>query len=433
LTRSGLPSEPPWRLPAWLSLTLVTAVAARVGAAVWAATNNTHGDYYASLPGPYVRHLNPVLWDSPDLHGAWGFHAETYFHGPTQYLTLYPVALLDSYAAIASVLLPVFVIVLGVTFWIMLRTLARLAPGQRLLVPLLASTFLFFPLLQSLIQREFEVVILLGLAWALRLMIQDRRRAAAALLAYVTWFKYIPLLFAGHLMLRRWYAAAATFAAASAVILGVAHGLFGLPLFFNNNVPGHAWQVAAVTSAGFRVDEGGHLIGLGFCQGWFDNETTLANVRHGLCTIAAHAPWFPPNVVYVLICGAIAAVYLRTHARLERRNIDSMTEGWRRALEMSIVTTVCGCFFFSHYYYLILLVLPLNVLLARFIAMRQRSALALWAISYFLIAAFVVPTGLVSRLAGVDVWEEYIWGAWFLPGQLLLMWLLLREYRSLAA
>lgn len=227
--------------------------------------------------------------------------------------------------------------------------------------------------------------------------------------------------------------ATAVFAITSVVVLGVADGLFGLPLFFNNNVPGHARQVAAVTSAGFRVDENGHSIGLGFCQGWFDNETTLANVRHGLCTIAAHAPWFPPNVVYVLLCLLIAAVYLSVHARLERLNVDAITEGWRRALELAIVTTVCACFFFSHYYYLILLVLPLNVLLARFLAGRRRSALALWAIAYFLISAFVVPTGLVSRLAGFDVWETYIWGAWFLPGELLLMGLLLREYRSLAA
>ena len=130
MTRPGLPSEPPWRLPAWLSLVLIAGVVTRVGAAVWAATRNTHGDYYASLPGPYVRHLNPVLWDSPDLQGAWGYHAGTYFHGPTQYLTLYPLALLDSYAAIAAVLLPVYVIVLGVAFWIMQRTLARLAPDQ---------------------------------------------------------------------------------------------------------------------------------------------------------------------------------------------------------------------------------------------------------------------------------------------------------------
>lgn len=433
MTRSGLPSGPPWRLPAWLSLALIAAVAIRVGAAVLAATSNTHGDYYASLPGPYVRALNPVLWDSVDLQGAWGYHAATYFHGPTQYLTLYPVAFLDSYAAIASILLPVYVMVLAVAFSIMLRTFARLAPGQALAVPLLASTFLFFPLLQSLIQREFEVVILLGLALALWLLVHDRKNWAAAILAYVTWFKYIPLLFAGYLGLRRWYKAALVFAIASAAILAVAHGLFGLPEFFNNNVPGHAWQVMAVTNAGFQVDPQGHLIGLGFCQGWFDNETTLANVRHGLCTIAARARWFPPHVVYVLLCVAIAATYLAAHARLERRHLDSSSEWWRRALEMSIVTTVCACFFFSHYYYLILLVIPLNVLLVRLVSSRQRSALALWAVSYFLIAAFVVPTGILSRLAGVDVWEKYIWGAWFLPGELLLMWLLLREYRSLTA
>ena len=432
MTRSGrASSEGPWRLPAWLSIALMGLALVRLGAAVLAATRNTHGDYYASMPGPYVRTLNPVLWDSADLQGAWGYHALTYFHGPTQYLTLYPMAWLDSYAAIAALLLPVYVVLLGLTFLVLLRALTRLAPDQTVGIPLFAAMFLFFPLLQSLIQREFEVVALFGLACALWMLVQDRKNAAAAILAYVAWFKYIPLSFAAYLAWRGWWKAVAAFAIATLVILGVAQALFGLPLFFNNNVPGHAAQVLALTESGFRVDEAGHLIGLGFCNGWFDTETTLANVRHGLCTLGAHARWLPPHLIYVAICLSIAIAFLVTHARLQRRALAQDTELWRRALEVSIVTTVCACFFFSHYYYLVLLVIPFSVLLVRYLSLHDSWSLAAWGASYFSVSAFIIPTGILSRLAGVDVWEHYMWGAWFLYGELLLMWLLLREYGSL--
>ena len=104
---------------------LIVLVGARVTAAVWAAMRNTHGDYYAAMPGAYVRAVNPTLWDSPDLQGAWGYHLDTYFHGPTQYLTLYPVAYLDSYAQIAAVLLPIYAVALGVMFWATTRVAAR--------------------------------------------------------------------------------------------------------------------------------------------------------------------------------------------------------------------------------------------------------------------------------------------------------------------
>ncbi len=62
----------------------------------------------------------------------------------------------------------------------------------------------------------------------------------------------------------------------------------------------------------------------------------------------------------------------------------------------------------------------------------HRGRLALWGLAYFLISAFVVPTGVLSRLAGLDVWAWYIRGNWFLYGELLLMALLLREYRGLS-
>jgi len=290
-----------------------------------------------------------------------------------------------------------------------------------------ASTFLFFPLLQAFIQREFEVVTTLAMVVALWCLLVDRRRSAGALLGYAAWFKYLPVLFVGYFGLRQWLGAFLAFVAVSAIVFGISELVFGVSLFFNNNVPGHASQVFNVLHSGFLVSNG-HEHGVGFCEGWFASETTLANVRHGLCTLASHADWFPPHLAYLAICFAIAAVYLRTHWRLDRVCLTDDREAWRRALEFAIVVTVCACFFFAHYYYLIVLVIPFNILLMRYLANRDWPALAVWLVAYLCVSAFVVPTGILSKLAGVDVWALFISGAWFLYGELLLMGLLLREY-----
>jgi hypothetical protein len=401
---------------------------ARVASVVFAATTNIRGDYYASLPGAYVRDANPVLWDSPDLQGTWGYHRDTYYHGPVQYLTLYPVAFFNSYAEIARVLLPVYGVVLAAAFLCLRAAAAQLAPARQLTVPMLAATFLFFPLLQAWLQREFEVVILLALSAALWLVVCDRRVAAAALLAYAAWFKYVPLLFAGYLACRGWTRAVASFAVASLVILAATAVVFGLTLFVNNNVPAHAAQVFAVWTYGFRSEVAGHLEGTGFCQGWFTIETTLANLRHGFCGVSARHPWFPANVAYLLVSVLTAGVYLTAHRRLERQPPGAGGERWRRAVEFSIVTTVCATFFFAHYYYLILLAVPFNVLLARYLSDGRAGAIVAWLVSYALVSAFVVPTSLLTRALGADAWELYISSGAFLYGELLLLGLLLWEY-----
>lgn len=420
-------------LPKPITFLLIALVVVRVASVTWSATSRTRGDFYASMPGAYVETLNPVLWNSPDMTGAWGYHKHTYFHGPIQYLTLYPLALFDSFARIAAVLLPVYALLLAMTFWLMWRLAVHLGATRNLLVPLLASTFLFFPLLQAYLQREFEVVVTLGLTASMLSLVREQRSRAAALLAYVAWFKYIPLLFLGYLGLRRWWAAVAVFVGVSAAILAASQWLFGLPNFFNNNVPGHAAQVFNVWSHGFAYDATGHLYGTGFCEGWFDNESTLSNLRHGLCTMSATHRWVNPPAIYLAICVTVALVYLVTHFRLERAVVAPAVEARRRVLEMSIVTTICACFFFSHYYYLILLVIPFNVLLILLWIDGRWRMLALWGLAYFLVSAFVVPMTLLSRIAGYDVWEPYIWQAWFWYGEALLVALLLNEYRQLPA
>ena len=420
-------------LPKPIAILLVALVIVRVASVTRSATERTRGDFYASMPGAYVETLNPQLWNSPDMTGAWGYHKDTYFHGPIQYLTLYPLALFDTFAQIAAVLLPIYALLLAITFWIMWRIARRLGAGGDFLVPLLASTFLFFPLLQAYGQREFEVVVTFALAAAMLSLLSDRRSLAAALLAYAAWFKYIPLMFIGYLGLRRWWRAAAVFGVVSAVVLVATEWLFGLSRFFNNNVPGHAAQVFVLWGHDFKYDATGHLYGTGFCEGWFDNESTLSNLRHGLCTFAAAHRWVHPPLIYLSICVAVAVVYLATHFRLERSPLSADAEARRRALEVSIITTISACFFFSHYYYLILLVIPFNVLFTLFWVDRRQGALLVWAVAYFFVSAFVVPITLLNRIAGFDVWEPYIWQGWFWYGEVLLVGLLMNEYRRLPA
>lgn len=430
-TRAGVALA--WRRAGWVSSGLALLALGRLAQVGWAAISNNRGDYYASLPGTYVRDLNRTLWHSPDMQGAMGYLLNTYYHGPTQYLTLYPVAYLNSYEQIATVLLVVYSALLAVTFWWLKRALEPIAPGVAIGVPLFAMTFLFFPLLQSYLQREFELVLFAGLAFALMQLQRDRFVAAGAVLGYIAWFKYIPLLFAGYLALRGWFAAVVGFILASVAVIAATHLAFGLPEFFNNNVPDHAAQVFNLAQYGFTLDAGGVLRGSGFCHGWFATETTLANVRHGLCALASKNPWLAPNLVYLLICVAVAAIWLHAYYHLARRPaLPAGDEAWRRALEFSVVTTVCACFFFAHFYYLIVLVIPYGVLLARYLSTGDRLRLGLWLASYALVSAFVIPTGILSRLTGIDVWAWYFDGAWFLYGELLLMGTLLFEYRALA-
>jgi hypothetical protein len=79
------------------------------------------------------------------------------------------------------------------------------------------------------------------------------------------------------------------------------------------------------------------------------------------------------------------------------------------------------------------LIIPFNVLLVLYSGERRGGALALWAIAYVLAGAFVVPIGILSRISGYDVWALFIRHSVFWYGELLLMGLLLNEYRRLAA
>ena len=74
-TRAGVASA--WRRAGWVSSGLALLALGRLAQVGWAAISNNRGDYYASLPGTYVRDLNPTLWLSPDMQGAMGYLLNT--------------------------------------------------------------------------------------------------------------------------------------------------------------------------------------------------------------------------------------------------------------------------------------------------------------------------------------------------------------------
>ena len=136
-------------------LVLAFAIIRFAGVVASGLTSVTYGDFAATLPGAYAESLNPTLWNSPDLSNSWAFQKQTYIYGPTQFLTLYPIVFLDSYAAIARLLLVVYVGLILLTCWVISKSFDFLSEGdavsRRLLI--YGSTLLFFPLLQALIQH----------------------------------------------------------------------------------------------------------------------------------------------------------------------------------------------------------------------------------------------------------------------------------------
>jgi hypothetical protein len=387
-------------------------------------TTYTKGDYYATLPGAYVEHLNPALWQSPDLDNIQG-RAPTYLRGPSQYLTLYPMAWLDSYAEIAAVLLGVYAVVIFAAAFVMWRALSDAAGRAAPAAGVVAATLMFFPLLQAYVAREFEVVTVLALALALWAMVRDRQAAAGAWLAYLALFKYLPLIALPYLALRRWWRALAGFAVSAGVLLALAHWLFGLQHFTNNHIPNVA--AGLVSSLGTTQD---------FCDGpdrlhRFSDAMQETNLRFALCGVGRVLP-VPPVAAYLAIVLATIAAAGLGFVRLERspQPLAPAAERWRRVWELSLLVIVYSTFFYSHYYYLCVLIVPLNALLVRAwpAPVFRPWPLGLWMAAYLLLAAFALPPSFLSRVLGTDVWWLYMRSQAYFAGEMLLLGLVLREY-----
>ena len=129
------------RLKKYLVGALLVLAVARFAVAFEAGTRFYRGDFYASLPGAYAETVNPALWNSPDLENIQSRSA-AYLRGPTQYLTLYPLVYLDTYQAIARVLLVVYALAI-VLIAVLMHRLLRDVHGEPVAwAPVVISTLL---------------------------------------------------------------------------------------------------------------------------------------------------------------------------------------------------------------------------------------------------------------------------------------------------
>lgn len=409
----------------WAVVAVLIVSVARFGHVAYQGLTYSVGDFYSTLPGAYVQSLNPTLWASPDLTDMVG-RVSHYHRGPTQYLTAYPLSLLDSYREIANVLLVVYGLLIPGVAYLMWRTFAPGSRDYQLLALVISTSLLFFPTLQAYVAREFELVILAGTVLLFSAAGRDRLFAAGAWAAYISLYKYMPLALLPYLVVRRWWRALAGFAAMSVVLLAAAHVLFGIGNFTSDGYAGSF--VTAIWNNLQSTQE--------FCYGQFQflrysASTNDVSVGLGLCGVHERVP-LPVVAIYL---GLIAATLLALgfgFCRLEFGGAqDDGVEQWRRVLELSAVVIVYTTFFLTHYYYLTVLIVPLTALMVRAYQQRRRGLWMAWAASYLLLSAFLVPLTAVGRWVEMDLWMLYIHSLAYLPGELLLLGTVLYEYVGL--
>jgi hypothetical protein len=411
-----------------LAVAVLAVAAARVGILMAGGSTYSRGDYYATLPGAYVETLNPALWSSPDLTEIAG-KQPTYLRGPSQFLTLYPLAYLDSYEEIAFVLLWVYLGVILFAALVMWKALSEAAGQRASVTAVLVSTLLFFPLLQAYVAREFEVVTVLACALALWAAVRRRFSIVGGLLAYLSLFKYLPIVGMPYLVARRSWAGLAGFTVVAVALLALADRAFGLDRFYNNHIPAMASGLAT-SLASTRA----------FCDGAqpllrFSHSNQETSMRFALCAFQDWSP-IPMPLIYLALLALMAGLAVAGFLRLERvpQPLPRSTDAWRGVWELSLVVIAYTTAFYSHYYYLSVLIVPLNALLVRawFDGRAERwRNLMLWAGSYVLLGAFLVPPTFLSRQLGVDVFGLYMRSHAYFAGELLLVGLVLQRYLTL--
>jgi len=399
---------------------------------IYASLSAIHGDFFQTLPGPYAEVLNVALWDSPDLVNPTSFHRHSYGYGPTQYLTLFPIVFLGSYYEISLVLLFFYVpIVVGLPY-LLWSIGSKTCDGLRRqhwnsLALIGSAVFMFGPLHQAVIQREFEVVQLLLLVLGAYFLVFNRETLAAIVLGYIALFKYWPLAFSGYLFLtRRWFALVVMLSTVTAVLL-VAHLSFDLAYF--------PFASAAGRGAQFGRLSGGFGDGQPFCVAV---TGTAVSLRAGLCAIQSTVPWVSATIAFWIILIASCAVALRSFIALERCKLlrNSTAGQWRTILEFSLVLLAAVTTFHTHYYYLTVLLIPLTALAGRYFFGEVAGNLlgqVILVAAYILLSAFVLPLSVSSWLLGFDSWSFYLTNGLYAYGLVALGALLLWEYARLAS
>jgi len=402
--------------------------------ALYRGVSFTQGDFYFSLPGQYAERLNPTLWTSPDLQEARAFNHGAYMYGPSQYLTLFPIVFLNSYRAIAATLLVAYSIV-ALASWYLLWTFLREGEPS---IPWMgaatfALTFAFLPLTQALIQREFEVVAFLALVGACALYVRHRDAASGALVAFVTWFKYWPIVLIGTFVLNRRLRALAGFAIGSVIILGAVHLIFGLSNFRITQTAGIVEGLMRPLGSGYvlypAMERG--ALKSDFCRQWIFGRGTAADVRWMLCGVEDRFPVLPAKAAFYAIVGVTGLVFAGGTIASSLRPRTLHDEKWTGIWEFSLLTIAGGAFVHAHYYYFIAFLLPLTALAVWYAAHPQpwrRVKIALWFACYALLNALLLPMSWLSTVIHRNAWTMYLDSGLCLLGVLLLLTLVMWEF-----
>jgi hypothetical protein len=247
-----------------------------------------------------------------------------------------------------------------------------------------------------------------------------------ALTAYLSLYKFLPLALLPLLLARRWWRALAGFAATAAIMLAAAHIMFGLQNFSSDGFV-QSFAVHTLTTLG-STDQ--------FCHGPFDllryePQSHDVSVRFALCGINERIP-YPAAATYLALILATLLVLAYGFFRAERSApLTPDAERWRRTWELGAVVVVYVTFFFTHYYYLTVLIVPLTALMVRAYQQRCARLWCAWAASYLLLSAFLLPLSQLTKWLHVDVFTWYLSTFVYLPGELLLLGVILYEYATL--
>jgi hypothetical protein len=297
--------------------------------------------------------------------------------------------------------------------------------------------FAFLPLTQSLIQREFEVVALLALVAACAWFVRGRDVLSGAAIAYLTWFKYWPVVLLGVFVVNRRLKGLAGFAGATVVLLLATQLLFGLEGFLigrTANIIGGLVRPLGSGEVLYPAIPRGALKS-DFCRQWIWGRGTAADVRWALCGVEDRFPWVPARAAFIAIVAITGLVFLWAGIVLGSRPLNVVDAKWRGIWEFSLLTIAGGTFVHAHYYYFIVFVLPLSALVF-FYATRPDSRrpvkIALWAVAYVLLNAFMIPASWLTRLLKQDAWSLYLDSGFCLLGLLMLLGLVLWEFSRLA-
>jgi hypothetical protein len=406
--------------------------------ALYRGLSFSRGDFYNSVPGEYARRWNPVLWNSPDVQPALEYSRGEYLYGPTQYLALFPIVFLDSYASIASARLVVYAVVLLAAWQTLWRLLRKDEPEHPVLAAaVFAVVFVFLPLAQTLIQREFEAVGFLLLVVACLAFARGRDAVSGSALAALTWFKYWPVVLLAALVFHRRLKALAAFLVASGILLGTAHVAFGLDHFRIGQTIGIVQGLLRPLGNGEKlypvIDRGAQRSD--FCRQWIWGRGTESDIRWALCGLEDRRPALSAKVIFFTLVIATGALFAWGAYRVEKWGVDSALGQWAAIWEFSILTIAGVAFVHAHYYYYIVFLLPLCALLYWYATRAQRwrkAKVTLWVATYVLVNALLVPLSWVSAVLKRDAMDFYLNSGLCMLGTLLLLGLVLWEFTTLS-